>query len=256
MKKVTLSLSFLVGVIGFMSCNKNKPVTTTTTDNPLKVIQSYFANEKQDDFTVFVSSVHPVSVYENYPISRSVTSVEAFGKNGARAGVLNLNNISIPFDGSSYYLQTDTVKVTTPMLTGLDVQSHFASSTSDVPSFTGTKYSPAVTDLQFAGIVDHKLPRNNDFSISWTPDRKLASGKGLVVLMGTAEDGTTKTLTREVEDNIGKETFTSSDLAAFNTFESFSVFYGRGYYNIESYSGKTVCFQFINYSWSRIVFAK
>jgi hypothetical protein len=262
MRKYNLSVILSLSIIatGFVSCKKDPKVNGDASkgNNPISVIKSYFVDvDKQSDFTIFVSTVHPVSLFEQYPISRSATTVEAFGlKGNQNLGELSVNNIPVPVDNFCYYLPVDTPMQHSSQLTGQAAQFNFISNSSNViPSFNISKYSVKVTNLSYNGLVNSKLARNVPLTISWLPDDGVQNLKGLVVIMGTSETEDATMVTKEVLDNQGTSIITASDLAKFQAYKSIKVYYSRGYFSDEVVNGKTLLFQFINYSWSRINFS-
>jgi hypothetical protein len=181
--------------------------------------------------------------------------VEAFGLIGNQnLGELAVNNIYVPMDNFCYYLPVDTPMQNSSLLTGMDAHFHFISNSGNVPSFDMIKYSLKVTNLSYSGLVNDKLSRNAPFNITWIPDDGVQSLKGLVVIMGTSETDDATMVTKEVMDNQGTATITASDLAKFQAYKSIKIYYSKGYFSDEVVNGKTLLFQFINYSWSRIYF--
>jgi hypothetical protein len=143
----------------------------------------------------------------------------------------------------------------TALLTGVGLDYSFASTSPKVPTFNLTKYSPRVTNLTFNGLVDNKLSRTGNLTVSWLADDQMVNGKGLVIIMGSSDVDNATLITKEVDDNQGSVSITVDELGQFQNYASIKVYYSRGYYSDEVVAGKSLLFQFINYSWSRIYFS-
>jgi hypothetical protein len=258
--KSIFAASLLMSSIAFLSCNKNTgdtKSTTTPAPSPFAIMSSaLFTGEDPSDFTVLVSSSHGVSLFEENPLTRTSTVIQAFQKDFVNAGSLVVNDQNIPFLDKTYTLQTDNpdLNLSSSLFTGVTNNYNFVASGS-IPSFQKSYYSPAVTNMTFSGLSDNKLDRNGTLTVNWTADRNFTNGKGILMVFGVdANNNVSELVTKEVNDSEQSATITTSDLSKFNAFQSVNVMYAKGYNNVETISGKTIEFQFINSSWSDIYF--
>jgi hypothetical protein len=126
------------------------------------------------------------------------------------------------------------------------------------PSFQIEEHSPNITNLEFPGLENLKIPKNSSFNIEWTPENSLPeNSQGYVVLYSSEVDSDEIISTQKVvNDSDGSVSFTSSDLYAFNNCPHLTILYGRGYNKTSVVEDKNIDLRFISISYSRIYLEK
>jgi len=261
MRKLITTLS-LLAAFGITGCKKDNHVN----DQSLKpktaaaVMRQFLIGNETSDFTVLVSSARGISLYEQSGINTATNSgIEAYAVNEHNVGVLSVNEKNIPFQGKTYFYQIDADSdALTTTYTGKMNQYQFSSTNTEaVPSFSIEKYSPAVSALNYEGILDKTINPQSDFIIIWGPDTQMPAedNKGLIILAAEQENGLDPLISYFwVDDITGSFTVTSQMLQQFVGAGYVMVYYARGYSSLEEIDGKTIDFQFLTYSWSKIHF--
>lgn len=255
MKKAVTILSILFIISLTSSCRKKKINNDFSNSNPLSNLITLWGNEPSDLF-ITVSSSYGVSLYDSNGFSndKASTIVEAASTKEVNVGNLSINNIEIPFQTLSYAKGTDSIFMPSKILAQTNSYKLIGE---NFPSFELSQYSPNVTNLNFTGIIDKKLPRNSELTVAWTPDLELPeTSKALLILYSENETtGASKTIQKEISDYSGSTIISNGDLSQFSNFSYIKVFYARGYNQIHNVSGKAIDLRFVNFSYSRIYFS-
>lgn len=255
MNKIIIA-AFLLLTVTISGCRKdNSKATNHTAPSPVSIIMgSLMSDTTIEDFNILTSTTHPVSLYENYSLSRSSTIIQAFSRATKNEGDFGVNNTPIPYKGSTYFLQTDS-NIASANFTG--VSNYYAFITKDsFPSFQNNVYSPATTDLAFSGLVNNKISSTNGFTLTWTPDSRIPKDEGVVVLYAINPDspGVYVSSAILVKDTDGSLAISAGELSKFSGYFALDVFYGRGYSTLQAVSGKKINYTFINFSWASLLF--
>jgi len=163
----TITTAILLLIITISGCRKkdSKPESPTA-PSPVSIIMASLIPDTITtwDFNMLTSTSHPVSLYENYSLTRSTTIIQAYSSATKNEGDLSVNNTPIPYTGLTYFLQTDS-NIASADFTG--VYNYYTFTTKgSFPSFQNHLYSPATTDLAFSGLVNNKISSTNGFTLT------------------------------------------------------------------------------------------
>jgi hypothetical protein len=169
-------------------------------------------------------------------------------------GSLIVNNSSIPFTNSNtYFLQSDS-NISYSDYVGKNLNAAFTSSSSHIPSFNLTSYSPTIIQANYDGLINNRINRNSSVRIKWNKDDQLTDGECVLVIEGCNENNENHLFVQTISD--AKETYTveSNIWSEFSNYSSVRLYLARGYSKIAIVEGKSIEMQFLNYCWSRIYF--
>lgn len=248
--KYLLSATLLTGVIS--SCSKtNSKKEDTKNMNPV-VLMSNLMEKQKTDFSIKISNSFGHSLYENRSISNASVFLEGYHTSEENKGNLKINDIDIPFFEKSYFLQKDST-VSALGFTGKINNFNFTGV--GFPSFNINSYATTITDINFSGLIDKKLPRNTDLTVTWTPDELLPENNiSAIIISGEKDDGTYITQYKTISDNIGTVTISKSELDCFSNISKIRVFYFKGYEQIYNINSKVIGISSIGFTYSTLFF--
>ncbi|MDZ7845318.1 MAG: hypothetical protein U5L96_00215 [Owenweeksia sp.] len=169
-------------------------------------------------------------------------------------GELQVNNHNIPYKGKYYKLRTDSSLQSSEFVG--KTNSYDFTGTDAIPDFERDLYCPDQTDLTYTGLENDSLPANASLTLSWTPDPNMPEGaKAGIIISSLPVPGNSETGSEliEVDDSEGQHTIKASVLSKYSDNQDITLWYIRGYNELEEMEGKDINFKFIGYSWTTLL---
>jgi len=170
--------------VSIISCNKEAITPDNSNNDPISLITQTLLDKDESDFTVLVTSSLGISLLTTNSLDKTSTVVTAYEKDFKDMGSLIVNNISIPFESTHYFLQSDSTLLASDFIGKINEYDFSSKDTNEFPHFTKQYYSPNTTLLTFDGIVNNKLPRSNNLTINWTNDNDHVPLNSIVIIYG------------------------------------------------------------------------
>lgn len=255
MNKIIISLS-LISLFVISACNKQKSTSNnSSSSNAFSTIaKTLILNDEPSDYTLLISSVLPISSNNTYNLSNTNTAVQASCKEMINCGSLSVNNTAIPFTSSNtYFLQSDS-HISYSDFINKNINAVFTSSSSAIPSFNLSNYSPNIIQANYDGLVNNRVNRNTSLRINWTTDNQVSNGECVLVIEGANENEENHLFVQTLPDANGTYTIASSVWSEFSSYSSVRLYLARGYNTISNVEGKSIEMQFLNYCWTRLYF--
>jgi hypothetical protein len=249
MKKIIFPI---LAVLFITSCVKDKPVINSTNQlSATEIIKNKIASQESNpDFTVLISSVHPVALLEENNINNSTIAVQAYSREMNNIGTLDVNQNNIPFTDKTYFIQQDPPIINSDYL-GKDVRVNIIGN-NNFPNVDFKEYVTEISNFTLEGLLDqNKISFNTGVNMKWNVDPK-NTNPCIIVIEGKNDNSEFVTKTVIVNENDGSYFITSSDLAQFVNFESIRLYFARGTDKIIETNGKEIEFTNINFSWARV----
>jgi hypothetical protein len=249
MKNIILPI---LAILFVTSCVKDKPVINSASQlSATEIIKNKIASlESNPDFTVLISSVHPVALLEENNINNSTIAVQAYSREMNNIGILDINQNIIPFTDKTYFVQQDPPIINSDYL-GKDVRVNIIGS-NNFPNLDFKEYATEISNFTLEGLQDqNKISFNTGVKMKWEVDPK-NTDPCIIVIEGKNDNTEFVTKTLIVNEYDASYFISSSDLAQFVNFESIRLFFARGKDKIIKINGKEIEFTNINFSWARV----
>lgn len=262
MKNTSIICCALFVLVMISGCKKEPARPDDKLDSSLSLLAKVEQSmaDTTADFQITVSSTFGVSVYGQESSSKESSTVvfaQSLNDNNHNAGTLSVNGLDIPFNGSAYSMQCDTAFPPSMLVGRTD---NYRLWGKDFPSFNIDQYSPeADLKMTFEGIVADKLPRESALTLNWNPDGNLPANATAVLIIFAEQPDTreaAEVFSVTVNDHSGTYTISASDLARFEHYPYFKIFYVRGYHQVHKVAQKKVDLRYVTLTDAWINFSK